>query len=77
MAPSYAIDPEAGLVTFVYTADPTFDAWRSTMEAVFADPRYRPGFHILGDGGAVELGVFLDHAEALRWLQRRAEPGSR
>ena len=129
MAPSYEIDPEAGLVTFIYRLDPTFEEWRSTMETVFAHPGYRPGFHFLGDrrsvqtppdrmyigrivewmnihadkvrgarwatlvstpasygmgrmgqvlgeGGPVALGVFLDHAEAMRWLRGEAESRS-
>ncbi len=126
MAPDYAIDEATGLVTFLYRDDPTFEEWTRTMETVFADPRYRPGFHFLGDrravdtpperayirriiewmdrraekvrgarwatlvstpasygmgrvgqvmgeGGAVELGVFLDEAEAMRWLRGEAE----
>ena len=129
MAPSYSIDPVTGVVTFLYRIDPTFEEWRSTMEAVFADPRYRVGFHFLGDrrtiatppdrayirrivdwmntqadkvrgarwatlvstpasygmgrvgqamgeGGAVELGVFIDEAEARRWLTGEAESKS-
>ncbi len=125
MAPSYSIDPVTGVVTFIYRIDPTFEEWRSTMETVFANPRYRVGFHFLGDrrridtpperlyirrivdwmntradmvkgarwatlvstpasygmgrvgqamgeGGAVDLGVFLDEAEAMRWLRGEA-----
>ena len=49
MAMTTTIDSTLGLVTFVYRSNPTFEEWRSAMEAVFAHPDYRPGFHFLGD----------------------------
>jgi hypothetical protein len=53
MAMMTSIDPALSLVTFLYTSNPTFAEWRSAMEAVFADPAYRPGFHFLGDRRSV------------------------
>jgi hypothetical protein len=47
------IDPDQRLVTILFTADPSFDEWKATMEAIFAHPDYRPGFNFLGDRRAV------------------------
>ncbi len=46
---SYFIDPAAPLVRLLYHGAPSFEEWQQTMEAVLADPAYRPGFPFLVD----------------------------
>ena len=45
----YSIDSEARIVTLLYAAHPTIEQWQAAMLAIFADPRYRPGFAFLAD----------------------------
>jgi hypothetical protein len=46
---SYSIDPDAGLVRLVFRGAASFEEWQRTMEAVRADPAYRPGASFLVD----------------------------
>jgi|CXWL01.1.fsa_nt_gi hypothetical protein len=49
----YAIDPEARLVTLVYSGQPEVDEWRQVVAAVLVDPAYQPDFGFLADRRAV------------------------
>ena len=49
MALTFEIDPQLSLVAIARTHNPTFDEWRSFMEGLLSDGRFRPGFAILED----------------------------
>jgi hypothetical protein len=40
---SYSIDPVARVVEFHSTGSPDFAEWSAVMEAILADPAFRPG----------------------------------
>lgn len=50
---TYAIDPEARMVTLVYSGQPEVDEWRQVVAAVLADPAYQSDFGFLADRRAV------------------------
>ena len=49
MALTFEIDPQRSLVEIARSHNPTFDQWRSFMEGLVTDGRFRPGFAILED----------------------------
>lgn len=65
MAITYTIDPGPGIVTLLYQSDPDFETWRSTMEAVFADPAFRAGMSFLGDRRAISHPPERDYLRSI------------
>ena len=61
----YTINPERSLVTITYEEPVTFERWRRTMEAVFAEPSYRPGFDFLGDRRGVRKAPSVSYVESI------------
>jgi hypothetical protein len=49
MMMSYSIDKDLRVVTMTYLGTPDFDEWANTMNAIFRDPKYRPGFSFVLD----------------------------
>ncbi|MEP6672921.1 MAG: hypothetical protein ABJF10_27405 [Chthoniobacter sp.] len=45
----YTIDPARRSVHVTYRSQPLFAEWESTMEQIFSDPAYVPGFGLLLD----------------------------
>ena len=45
----YLIDPGRRLVRMAIRGEITFAEWREAMDAILADPNYRPGFGFLVD----------------------------
>ena len=49
MAITSRIDPHEHIVYLTTVGDSSFAEWKSAMEAILADPSYRPGFTFLSD----------------------------
>lgn len=49
MAFTYVIDPDHHLVTVRPETHPTAQDWAEVLDRVAADPKFRPGFHVLSN----------------------------
>lgn len=49
MALTFEIDPQLSLVAITRSHNPTFDEWRTFMEGLLTDSRFRPGHSIVED----------------------------
>jgi hypothetical protein len=76
---TYSIDEAGRLVTLRYADDPTYEEFVSVMHQVFADPRYQPGFSILGDRRAAEVATadYMRQANSFVRLHGADVAGSR
>ncbi len=70
----YEIDSERGVVFLRYLTSPTADEWADALEAVIADPAFRPGFDFYGDRrGVKDVPTAAFVAGAALYLKRRPE----
>lgn len=74
MAITHSIDTTRGIVTLVYGSEPDFETWRAAVEAVFADPLYRPGMGFLADRRAVSQPPDRDYLRSItKYVNRQGD----
>ncbi len=87
---SYSIDVPTRKVIVTYAAQPTFAQWAGTMDEIFIDPNFHPGFGVLLDRRAVILPAETDYVKRMvgfidkrrdiagpgRWAILVSDPGS-
>jgi hypothetical protein len=69
---AYSIDARAQLVLVEYRANAGFEDWASTMEAILADPAYRPGFSFLVDRCHASAPTTADLHRMINFIGDRA-----
>ena len=71
---THSIDATQRIVTLVYASEPDFAQWRDAMEAVFADPDFRPGMSFLADRRAVSTPPDREYLRSLsKFANRQGE----
>lgn len=65
MKQTYSIDSTRSLVEITYHARPTYEEWVQTMREIFADARFRPGFHFLFDKEKLVEATSNEYVEAV------------
>ena len=74
MAITHSIDPTRGIVTLHYESEPDFTQWQAAMEAVFADPVFRPGMGFLADRRAVLHSPDREYLRSIsKYVNRQGE----
>jgi hypothetical protein len=59
----YRIDGTRHQVHITYRRQPDFHDWRRTMEAVFQDPEYRPGYDFVLDRSEIWKAATTDYIQ--------------
>jgi hypothetical protein len=62
---TYSIDKILRIVTLIYTGNPDFDEWATTMRDVFRDPGFRPGFSFILDRRLVTVAPSTDYIKKI------------
>jgi hypothetical protein len=71
-------DVEHRSVRVVYQAQPSFEQWEATINEVFEDPRFQPGFGILLDRSRILKPATSEYmSRLLDFVDRHAEIAAR
>jgi hypothetical protein len=62
---TYSINKDLRVVYCSYTGSPEFDEWANTMQSVFRDPAFEPGFSFLMDRRLATIAPTTDYIELI------------